>query len=138
MPREVIRQSSAAATSRCGPEYCMTIQGRTVRIHLAGLLDRAGVQRLARRAAAVLAEPERLVVLDGARLLHCDYRCVSLLVRWSRGLRACGHRLVLANWNGYLNAILAMEDWDGELEGGFRRSLPARLAAGPLRHVQVP
>ena len=87
---------------------------------------------------AVLDRRRLLIVLDGTRLMHLDYRCVGTLVRWSRNLRGLGHRLVLSGWNGYLTAILAMEDWDGELEDGFRGTTPARLRRGSLGHVQVP
>ncbi len=138
MPGEVNRQSAAAATSRSGPQFLITVHGATVRVHLAGILDRAGVQRLLRQIAAHLGQRHRHIVLDGSRLVHLDYRCVVLLVRWSRALRGLGHRLTLSGWNGYLTAILAMEDWDGELEDGYRRTAPARLAAGSWRHVQAP
>lgn len=137
MAREVIRQAASAATDRSRPRYRITVHGRTVRIHLAGLLDRAGLQRLMRQAAAVIDQRNLLIVLDGSRLVHLDYRCVPQMVRWSRSLRGYGHRLLLSGWNCYLTAILAMEDWDGELEDGFRRTPPARLAEGAWRHVQV-
>ena len=137
MPREVIRLPARAATTRSGPEYHITVHGRTVRIHLAGLLDRAGVQRLQRQVAGVLVERNLLIVLDGSKLVHLDYRCVAVLVRWGRVLRGFGHRLMLSGWNGYLTAILAMEDCEGELEDGFRRTSPVRLAVESLRHVQV-
>lgn len=137
MPRAMIRQSASTATGGSGSEYRMTVHGRTVWINLAGLLDRAGVQRLQRQVAGALGERNLLIVLDGSRLIHLDYRCVAALVRWNRALRSFGHRLVLSGWNSYLTAILAMEDWEGELEDGLRRTPTARLAAGSLRHVQV-
>jgi ABC-type transporter Mla MlaB component len=137
MPREVVRQTASAVTGRSGPEYRISVHGRTVRIHLAGLLDRAGVQRLLRRVNNVLVERNLIIVLDGTRLMHIDYRCVSMLVRWNRLLRGFGHRLVLSGWNTYLTAILAMEDTEGELEDGMRRIPAVRPAVGSLRHVRV-
>ncbi|HOX25211.1 MAG TPA: STAS domain-containing protein [Candidatus Krumholzibacteria bacterium] len=135
MPSEGIRQSGVVAGA--ADEFHIVVQGRTVRIHLAGILDRARAQRLVRAAAAVLVDRDLLVILDGSRLVHLDYRCVPALVRWSKGLRSYGQRVVLAGWNDYLRAILTMEDSDGELEGESRGA-PRRRARGLLRHVQVP
>ena len=71
------------------------------------------------------------------QLLHLDYRCVPLLKRWRRTLRSYRHRLVIDGWNDYLRAILAMEDWDGEMEDGT----PGRIwrpAGAPTRSVRRP
>jgi ABC-type transporter Mla MlaB component len=137
MPGEGIRTAGGHMGTRGWPEFRITVQGRTVRIHLAGILDRAGVQRLIRAATPILGERDFSVTLDGSRLRHLDYRCVAMLLRWRRSLRSYGHRLHLAGWNGYLTAILAMEDWDGELEEGCR-TMPQRLVRQSLRHIQVP
>ena len=137
MQRQVIRQPASAANDRSSPEYRITVRGRTVRIHLTGLLDRAGVQRMLRLVNGVLTERNLKIVLDGSRLMHLDYRCVPMLVRWNQLLRGFGHRLVLAGWNGYLTAILAMEDWEGALEDGIRRIPAARPVAGSMRNAQV-
>jgi ABC-type transporter Mla MlaB component len=137
MPGEVIRASRRQMGQQGGPGQRITVRGRTVRIHLAGILDRAGVQRLIRQAAAALWERDLVVVLDGSQLRHLDYRCVGTLLHWRRNLRGWGHRLVLSGWNGYLRAILAMEDWDGELEGAFP-SAATCCVTEPWRHVQAP
>lgn len=137
MPSEGIRQPEAAAP--IGPEAGprITIQGRIMRVHLAGILDRDGVGRLAREVDRHLLRPGVLVVLDGARLQHLDYRCVSLLLDWQRRLRSFRHRLCLTGWNSYLRAILAMEDWGGEL-GSDSPGWAWRPRRGDTRHVQVP
>ena len=70
------------------------------------------------------------MILDGAGLQHMDYRCVQPLVRWSRGLRSYRHDVRLVAWNEYLQAILAMEDWDRELDRGPARR--ARSGCPPL------
>ncbi len=136
MPGEWIRPTMDSANWQGGPVRGVTVEGPTVRIHLAGILDRAGVQRLIRQSAPALDRRGLVVVLDGTRLRHLDYRCVAMLLRWRRTLRGYGHRLVLAGWNGYLTAILAMEDWDGELEEGFRAVPPCPVVES-WRHVQV-
>ena len=137
MPSEGIRQLRGSTAAGYDPAFRTTVQGRTVRIHLAGILDRAGVPRMIRAATAALNGRDLLVVLDGSGLTHLDYRCVPMLVRWSRGLRTYGHRVYLAGWSDYLKAILAMEDWDGELMDGSLD--PARrLAAGSQRIIRVP
>ena len=108
-----------------------------MRIHLAGILDRDGVRRLMREADRHLLGQGALVVLDASGLQHLDYRCVGLLLDWQRRLRSYRHRLCLSGWNAYLRAILAMEDWDGELESGSA-SWAWRPDWEPTRHVQVP
>ena len=137
MPSEGIRSLNAGATDEAGTRIQITVRGRTVRVHLVGILDREGTTRMIQAANRVLLGRRYLVVLDGRRLSHLDFRCVAMLVRWSRGLSSFGHRLVLDNWNEYLRAILAMEDWDGELERGSLgpgwKPLNTQLA-----HVQAP
>jgi ABC-type transporter Mla MlaB component len=137
MPREGIRppQASTFFGPDAGPR--ITIHGRTVRIHLAGILDRGGVARLIREADRHLVGQGLLVVLDASRLQHLDYRAVPQLLRWQRGLRGYRHRLCLAGWNAYLRAILAMEDWDGELGHGSAH-WGWSPDWEPSRHVQVP
>ncbi|RKZ13471.1 hypothetical protein DRQ50_10395 [bacterium] len=137
MPSEGIRlpQTTALVGSDPGPR--ITIQGRTVRIHLAGILDREGVHHLVREADRHLVGRDLLVVLDATQLQHLDYRCVSLLLSWRRRLRSYRHRLHLVGWNAYLRAILAMEDWDGELENGSSH-WAWRPDWEPTRHVRVP
>jgi len=137
MPSGGIRQPGVARGAGNAAEFRIEVRGRTVRIHLAGILDRSGAQRLVREATAALVDRDLLVILDGAQLVHLDYRCVPMLVRWSRGLRSYGQRLVLCGWNDYLHAILTMEDWDGELAEGSLAAPPDR-ARGLLRHIQVP
>jgi len=135
MPREGIRQPAAAPAPAL--ETRTLVRGRTVRIHLAGILDRTTVPELIRAANAALTVPGSLVVLDGAGLAHLDFRCVPMLVRWSRTLRSYRHRLCLDRWNEYLTAILAVEDWDGEFAD--RSPLrPAPRRPGVARAVQVP
>jgi ABC-type transporter Mla MlaB component len=89
-----------------------------LRVSLAGILDQEGLADLMRRVSLVLPGRGCAVILDGAELLHMDYRCVQPLVRWSRGLRSYRHGVRLVAWNEYLQAILAMEDWDRELDRG--------------------
>jgi hypothetical protein len=90
-------------------------QERAVWVTLSGILDGEGLDRLIRRVGPDLARGGCRVVLEGKRLLHLDYRAVTILVRWQRRLRERGHRIWLANWSEYLQMILAMEDWQGEL-----------------------
>ena len=137
MPSEGIRQPDISTPFGSDPEPHITIQGRIVRIHLAGILDRDGVRRLMREVDGHLRGQGLMVVLDAAGLQHLDYRCVELLLDWQRRLRSYRHRLCLAGWNAYLRAILAMEDWDGELERGSA-SWAWRPDWEPTRHVQVP
>jgi ABC-type transporter Mla MlaB component len=113
------------------------IRGRTLRVHLAGILDRHGVARLFHAVQAALTAPATLVVLDGAGLQHLDYRCVGMLVRWSRTLRSYRHRVVLENWNAYLLAILSVEDWDGEF-AERSPAAPRRAGHQDTRTVRVP
>jgi len=137
MPSEGIRNAAVIATDAVQAQIHITVRGRTVRIHLVGTLDRDGATRLIQAANRALVGGRCLVVLDASRLGHLDYRCVSMLVRWSRGLASFRHRLVLEHWSPYLRAILAMEDWDGELERGARG--PGwRPVLVPTMHVQVP
>jgi ABC-type transporter Mla MlaB component len=137
MPSEGIRQRDGAAPRRPFSTGDLEVRGQTVRIRLAGILDRRSLRRLMVEADRHLYGRNRLLILDGSRLLHLDYRCVPMLLQWGRGLRSFGHRLYLANWNEYLSAILAMEDWDGELEQGALRA-PATAAPGLPRRLQVP
>ena len=137
MPSEGIRLPQATASTGSEPGPRITIQGRTVRIHLAGSLDRDGMRRLIRDTDCHLVGQGLLVVLDATQLQHLDYRCVALLLHWQRQLWSYRHRLHLAGWNAYLRAILAMEDWDGELENGSP-SRAWRPDRGPTRHVRVP
>ena len=137
MSSEGIRLPQAFTYIGSEPGPRITIQGSTVRIHLAGILDREGVHRLVRDADRHLVGQDLLVILDATRLQHLDYRCVPLLVRWRRQLRSYRHRLHLVSWNAYLRAILTMEDWNGELENGSS-SWAWRPDWEPTRHVQVP
>ena len=137
MPSEGIRQPDISTPFGPDTGPRITIQGRTVRIHLAGILDRDGVNHLIREADCHLLSQGILVVLDATHLQHLDYRCVPLLLDWQRRLRSYRHRLCLAGWNAYLRAILAMEDWGGELESGSR-GWAWRPDWEPTRHVQVP
>ena len=137
MPSEGIRQPHDTTPFGLAAGPRITIQGRTVRIHLAGILDRDGVGRLAREVDRHLLERGMLVVLDATSLQHLDYRCVPLLLDWQRRLRSFRHRLCLAGWNAYLKAILAMEDWAGELEGDSA-GWTWRPDRETKRHVRVP
>ncbi len=102
-------------------ETRITRRERQLRVSLAGILDQEGLADLMRRVSLALPGRGCTVILDGAGLLHMDYRCVQPLVRWSRGLRAYRHDVRLTEWNAYLQAILAMEDWDQELDRGPAR-----------------
>jgi len=137
MPCEGIRQPAAIAAPAPALEIRTTLRGRTVRVHLAGILDRRSVPRLIQEVQAVLPGPGCLVVLDGAGLVHLDYRCVGMLVRWSRTLRSWKQRVCLDRWNEYLTAILAVEDWDGEF-ADRSRSAAAGARWEITRTVQVP
>lgn len=108
-------------------ETRITRRERQLRVSLAGILDQEGLADLMRRVSLALPGRGCTVILDGAGLLHMDYRCVQPLVRWSRGLRAYRHDVRLAEWNEYLQAILAMEDWDRELDRGPARPRALRL-----------
>ena len=111
-----------------------------LRVSLAGILDQEGLADLIYRVSLVLPGRGATVILDGAGLQHLDYRCVQPLVAWSRRLRSYRHDVHLVAWNDYLQAILAMEDWNGELDRGrqLARARPARPGAvsGQL-HVPV-
>lgn len=87
-----------------------------IRVSLGGILDGEGLADLMRRVSLALPGRGATVILDGSGLRHIDYRCVQPLVTWSRQLRAYRHQVRLVAWNDYLQAILAMEDWDGELD----------------------
>lgn len=137
MPSEGIRSSTSSTFIGADTGPHITTHGRTVRIHLAGILDRAGMTRMIQDADRHLSGPGQLVILDASGLQHLDYRCVPLLLSWRRRLRSFRHRLHLAGWNAYLRAILAMEDWDGELETGST-GWAWRPDWEPTRHVQVP
>lgn len=100
-----------------------------LRVSLAGILDQDGLADLMRRVSLALPGRGCAVVLDGSGLQHMDYRCVQPLVRWSRGLRAYRHDVQLVEWSEYLLAILAMEDWDQELNRGPGRPRALRLPA---------
>jgi len=137
MPSEGILQQSPVSAIGLTPAKDFTVRGTTVRIHLAGVLDRSKLQDLMFRADGALLGRNRLVILDGSRLQHLDYRCVPTLVRWSRSLKTYGHRLHLAGWNQYLSAILAMEDWDDELQQGSRK-VGRMPALGSPQYIQAP
>jgi ABC-type transporter Mla MlaB component len=100
-----------------------------LRVSLAGILDQDGLADLMRRVSLALPGRGCAVILDGAGLLHMDYRCVQPLVRWSRGLRSYRHDVRLVAWSEYLQAIVAMEDWDQELDRGAARPRALRLPA---------
>lgn len=118
MPSEGIRSLNVGATCEPDTSFQITVRGRTVRIHLVGILDRQDASRLIRTVSTTILDGRYRVVLDAHRLGHLDYRSVAMLMQWNRGLVSLGHQLVLENWSPYLKAILAMEDWDGELERG--------------------
>lgn len=113
MPRRETRPMDATSLA-----YRLSHGDGLVRVSLAGILDREGCHEMMRRVTLQLRGRGRQVILDGRGLMHMDYRCVQPLVRWSRGLRSYGHCLQLVGWSAYLEAILAMEDWDRELERG--------------------
>lgn len=92
-----------------------------LRVSLAGILDQDGLADVMRRVSLALPGRGATVILDGAGLQHLDYRCVQPLVEWSRRLRSYRHDVHLVAWNDYLLAILAMEDWNGELDRGPAR-----------------
>ena len=106
-----------------------------LRVSLAGRLDREGLASLLRRISLALPGRGCTVVLDGTRLIHMDYRCVQPLVSWSRGLRSYRHRVFLLGWSEYLESILAMEDWDHELERESARLRAARVVGAPRTAV---
>jgi ABC-type transporter Mla MlaB component len=137
MPSEGIRQPAAAAASAPALQIRTTVRGRTVRVHLAGILDRTSVPHVIQQVGAALPGPGCLIILDGAGLVHLDYRCVAMLVRWSRTLRSYRQRVCLDRWNEYLMAILAVEDWDGEF-ADRSRSAAAGARWEITRTVQVP
>lgn len=136
MPSEGIRSTACGAATGANHSIPISVRGRTVRVRLTGILDRDGTACAIQVTNQYLAGGRWLVVLDGSALAHLDYRCVPMLVRWSRGLATFGHRLVLDRWSDYLKAILAMEDWDGELE---RETLGGRdrPAWAPQTHIQA-
>jgi ABC-type transporter Mla MlaB component len=107
-------------------------KGGLLRVSLAGILDQEGLADLIRRVSLALPGRGGTVLLDGAGLLHMDYRCVQPLVRWSRGLRSYRHDVRLVDWNEHLQAILAMEDWGRELDREPARSrAPSQPAMSP-------
>ena len=115
MPAGETRNLTAATAHAGALEYGITRRDGALRVSLSGILDRVSLDDLMRRVSLALPARGVAVVLDGAELTHLDYRCVAPLMRWNRGLRSFGHRLRLEGWSGYLQAILAMEDWDREL-----------------------
>jgi ABC-type transporter Mla MlaB component len=137
MPNEGIRGSTTTRAPGHGIKSSITVRERTVRIHLVGVLDRQEASRLIQVANRHLYGRRYDVILDASHLVHLDYRCVAMLLRWNRGLQSLGHRLLLAGWSPYLRTILAMEDWDGELEKGVLGSEP-RPAHSLVAHVQAP
>jgi ABC-type transporter Mla MlaB component len=100
-----------------------------LRVSLAGILDQDGLADLISRVSLALPGRGATVILDGAGLQHLDYRCVQPLVAWNRRLRSYQHEVLLVAWNDYLQAILAMEDWNGELDRGPVRSRAHGLPA---------
>jgi ABC-type transporter Mla MlaB component len=116
MPGEKAHQSPERLSRTGVLDFTVSQHGRAVWVSLSGVLDRDGIDRLVRRVHPLLTGREAEVVLDGSRLLHVDYRAVRLLVQWHRSLKAFGHQLWLARWSRYLQAIVSLEDWAGELE----------------------
>jgi ABC-type transporter Mla MlaB component len=116
MPGEQAHQSPERLSRTGVLDFTVSQQGRAVWVALSGVLDRDGIDRLVRRVHPLLQSRESIVVLDGARLLHVDYRAVRRLVQWHRSLHGYGHRLRLARWSRYLQVIVSLEDWGGELE----------------------
>ena len=116
MPGEKAHQSPERLSRTGVLDFTVSQHGRAVWVSLSGVLDRDGIDRLVRHVHPLLTGREAEVVLDGRRLLHVDYRAVRLLVQWHRSLRVFGHRLSLARWSRYLQAIVSLEDWAGELE----------------------
>jgi len=80
----------------------------TVRVALSGILDRRTLAAVRRRVDALLWQRGRRIVLDGARLIHVDYRAVADLLAWRRDLAPYGHRLLLSRWSSYLRTILLL------------------------------
>jgi ABC-type transporter Mla MlaB component len=135
MPGERTRTTAAPAPSSA-LTFAVEQQGRLVWVSLSGILDRDGLHRLIQRLGAPLAGPGRRVVLDGRRLTHVDYRVVASLIRWRGDLDRRGHRLDLAGWNSYLQAILAVEDWRGELAPAGAYWSSWRMISGAQRTRQ--
>jgi len=115
MPGESARRSAAVPAGTSALTFVVEQQERTVWVTLSGILDREGLERLIRRVGPDLSVRGCRVVLEGRRLLHVDYRVVPTLVRWQRRLKGHGHRIWLSGWSEYLQVILSMEDWQGEL-----------------------
>lgn len=123
MPREMARQSVWTETKPSSLNIQIRQVDRTVWVTLSGILDQPGMQQLVARVAPVLAETGCRVILDGERLTHLDYRVTRSLLRWHRNLKLFGHQLFLRRWSEYLQAILIMEDWSGELTGNLATGL---------------
>ncbi len=117
MPRESAQQSARQEAARRTLDMEITHRDRTVWASLSGILDRPGLQQLVMSIAPLLGGRGRRIVLDGAGLVHMDYRCTGPLLAWNRILKQYGHQLFLNHWNDYLKAILVMEDWERELGG---------------------
>lgn len=128
MPREMARQSVWTETKPTSLNIQIRQVDRTVWVTLSGILDQPGMQQLVARVAPVLRETGCRVILDGERLTHLDYRVTRSLLRWHRNLKQFGHQLYLRRWSGYLQAILLVEDWNGELAGNLTRNLSGHPA----------
>jgi len=115
VPRELTRRSVECRGPGSGLEIDIRQLGVTVWVTLSGILDRPQLGHLIRRLAPCLSKRGRIIVLDGRRLQHIDYRAVQPLIAWNRQLGTFGHRLTLFSWSDYLKAILCVEDWQGEL-----------------------
>lgn len=134
-PRETTRQSVRLEVLDGGLEFEIRERGATVWVSLSGALDGERLAELKRRVRPCLQCRERRLVLDGRRLLHLDYRCVTALLAWNDDLRSFSHQLLLYGWSSYLRAILTVEDWSQQLSPG---PLPlsvggAAAFAGPER-----
>ena len=108
MPRESTRRTPRFSLLEGGLDFEVQERGPVLRVTLSGELDRERLARLRRRIAPRLVRRGRRIVLDGHGLRHVDYRAVSALLAWHRQLRAFGHDLLLARWNGYLRTILVL------------------------------
>lgn len=132
MSREMTRQSVWTENKPSSLGIQVQQVDRTVRVTLSGILDQPGMQQLVARVAPVLPETGCRVILDGERLTHLDYRVTRSLLRWHRNLKQFGHQIYLRGWSDYLQAILCMEDWGGELVGNLATVSQWSSLDGPL------
>jgi hypothetical protein len=119
MPREMTLQSPDRLSRTGALAFTIDQRDTAVWVTLSGVMDREGLARVVRRVDPLLTGRSRRVVLDGARLLHVDYRAVRDLVGWNDHLKPYAHQLRLARWSRYRHVILSMEDWSGELNPRF-------------------